>query len=211
MLRKTMVLGTALVMLTACTDADGTRNNLGLGAVLGGATGAAVGGLATGGGTTGILVGAAVGAVVGGAAGAYMDRQEAALQQQMAGTGVGVSRLGDTIKLDLPAGVAFASGESRITSEFRPTLDRAVQVLVDYPESVIDVHGHTDTVGGSDFNLRLSQDRARSVADYMSLSGVALNRISPRGYGETQLAVFTGDGVDEPRNRRVELFIRPLQ
>jgi outer membrane protein OmpA-like peptidoglycan-associated protein len=67
----------------------------------------------------------------------------------------------------------------------------------------IEVEGFTDTSGNHDYNMKLSQARAEKVADVLVHHGVPVERIVARGYGETRLAVKTGNGVKEPRNRRV--------
>ena len=67
----------------------------------------------------------------------------------------------------------------------------------------IEVEGFTDTSGSHDANMTLSQARAEHVADVLVRHGIRPARITARGYGETRLAVKTGDGVREPRNRRV--------
>lgn len=67
----------------------------------------------------------------------------------------------------------------------------------------IEVEGFTDTSGTHDANMTLSQARAEHVADVLVRHGIRPARITARGYGETRLAVKTGDGVREPRNRRV--------
>ena len=82
--------------------------------------------------------------------------------------------------------------------------------LVQYPNSLIDVYGYTDTVGASDFNQRLSEQRAQAVANYLTSRGVSSSRIRWMGFGETRLAVQTGDNVNEPLNRRVEIKIIPF-
>ena len=70
------------------------------------------------------MIGAAAGALVGGSVGYYMDKQEAKLREQMAGTGVDVVRTGDNITLDIPGGVTFAFDSSNLNSQFYPVLDK---------------------------------------------------------------------------------------
>lgn len=212
MLTKTQTAALPLLLaagiLAGCQANSATR--IGGGALLGSAAGAGVGALATGGSAQGALIGAGIGAVVGGAAGAYMDSQEQELRQELQGTDVEVTRLGDTIRLDFPAGVTFDTGSARIEPGFEPTLNEAIGVLNRYPETVLDVFGHTDTVGPRDFNQELSEDRAQSVANYMIGRGISPDRVTWAGFGENRLLVETRDEVNEPRNRRVELYIRPL-
>jgi outer membrane protein OmpA-like peptidoglycan-associated protein len=71
----------------------------------------------------------------------------------------------------------------------------------------VEVEGFTDTSGTHEHNMTLSQARAERVADILVRHGVAAERVLARGYGETRLAVQTGDGVKESRNRRVVIRI----
>lgn len=68
------------------------------------------------------------------------------------------------------------------------------------------IAGHTDTVAGAAYNLKLSQDRARSIASWFRRRGARLP-IAYEGFGETSLLVTTADQVDEPRNRRTDYFL----
>ena len=98
-------------------EKENTRKGAGYGAAAG-----AVIGLLTGGNNKfkSAMIGAAAGALVGGAVGYYMDKQEAKLRQQMAGTGVDVVRKGDNITLDMPGGVTFAFDSADLNSQFYP-------------------------------------------------------------------------------------------
>ena len=89
-------------------------------------------------------------------------------------------------------------------------LDRVASSLTQYPNSLVDVYGHTDTVGSADSNQRLSEQRAQAVANYLTSRGVDSSRIRWMGFGETRPKVSTGDNVNEPLNRRVEIKIIPF-
>jgi len=82
-------------------------------------------------------------------------------------------------------------------------------ILRGYAHTAIAVNGYTDTSGTADKNLALSQKRARSIADALAHEGVAAGRIAAQGFGASHLRVMTGDGKKEPRNRRVEILIKP--
>jgi len=82
--------------------------------------------------------------------------------------------------------VTFDVGSAAINPNFRVTLDSVSSNLVQYPNSIIDVYGHTDSTGSDSFNQRLSEQRAKSVSDYMTSRGVASARIRWQGFGETQ-------------------------
>ncbi|MCA0903527.1 OmpA family protein [Qipengyuania aquimaris] len=204
----------ALIGTSACVTDPNTGEKKISRTVLGGVGGAVAGGLLGGviGGKTGRIIGAAGGAAAGGYVGYKMDQQIKELEEQTAGSGVDVSEVdgGEAILVNLPDGVTFATGSATINSAFRQTLDRVAQNLVQYPNSLIDVYGYTDTVGASDFNQRLSEQRAQAVANYLTSRGVSSSRIRWMGFGETNLAVQTADGVAEPLNRRVEIKIIPF-
>ena len=136
------------------------------------------------------------------------------LDEQTAGSGVDVEEIGDqeAILVRLPDGVTFATNSATINTNFRNTLDTVANSLIEYPNSLIDVYGFTDTTGSPGYNQQLSESRAQAVADYLVSRGVSRSRIATRGYGEDPqyLRVQTGDGVNEPLNRRVEIKIVPI-
>ena len=204
----------ALLGTSACVTDPNTGEQKISRTVLGGVGGAVAGGLLGGviGGKTGRIIGAAAGAAGGGYVGYRMDQQIKELKEQTAGSGVDVSETdgGEAILVNLPNGVTFATGSYTINQTFRQTLDNVAANLVQYPNSLVDVYGYTDTVGSSDTNQRLSQQRAQAVSNYLTSRGVDSSRIRWMGFGETRLAVQTGDNVAEPLNRRVEIKIIPF-
>ena len=206
----------SLVSVSACvTDPNtGERkvSRTAIGGIGGAAAGALLGGLI--GGKTARIVGAAAGGAVGGYVGYRMDQQIKELEEATAGTGVDVSEVdgGDAILVNLPDGVTFATGSSTINQTFRNTLDRVAESLTQYPDSLVDVYGYTDSTGSEAFNQRLSEDRAQAVANYLSSRGVAAARIRSQGFGEDP-RYFVGDNATaEGRalNRRVEIKIIPI-
>ncbi|WP_409421447.1 OmpA family lipoprotein [Pseudaeromonas sp. ZJS20] len=155
----------------------------------------------------GALIGAAAGAAVGGGVGYYMDQQEAKLRQQMQGTGVSVTRQGDQILLNMPNSITFDSSSSQLKPAGANALTGVAQVLKEYQETRINVVGHTDSTGGREMNLRLSQQRAESVGSALILQGVAQGRISMAGVGPDQ-PVASNDTVEgRAQNRRVTLTL----
>ena len=204
----------SLVSLSACVTDPNTGERKVSRTAIGGVGGAVLGGLLGGviGGKTGRIIGAGVGGVGGAVVGYQMDKQIKELKEQTAGSGIDVSETdgGQAILVNLPDGVTFATGSFSISPAFQATLDKVAQSLRDYPNSLVDVYGHTDTVGTTSSNQRLSEERARAVTNYLSNRGVSSSRIRWQGFGETQLKVATGDGVNEPLNRRVEIKIVPI-
>ncbi len=112
----------------------------------------------------GALIGAAAGAALGGGVGYYMDVQEAKLRDKMRGTGVSVTRSGDNIILNMPNNVTFDSSSATLKPAGANTLTGVAMVLKEYPKTAVNVVGYTDSTGSHDLNMRLSQQRADSVA-----------------------------------------------
>jgi outer membrane protein OmpA-like peptidoglycan-associated protein len=216
---RILMSGTAALALlgtTACvTDPNtGQRkvSRTAIGAGAGGTLGAILGGMI--GGSTGRIIGAGIGGSAGAVVGKQYDDQIKELREQTIGSGVDVEEIGNSeaILVRLPDGVTFARGSSGINPGFYETLNSVADTLVRYPNSLIDVYGFTDTTGSAATNQRLSEQRAQAVADYMIARGVARSRIATQGFGERveHLRVRTGDNVDEPLNRRVEIKIIPI-
>jgi outer membrane protein OmpA-like peptidoglycan-associated protein len=158
------------------------------------------------------LLGAGIGAIAGGAVGAYMDRQEADLRRQTAGTGVDVLRQGDDLILRMPSSVTFDVDRWEVKPQFYGVLDDVGRTLGSYNQTYIDVLGHTDTTGSNEHNQLLSERRAAAVADYLATRGVARARMATRGFGETA-PLYLPDDTDMKRaaNRRVEIKIVPFR
>lgn len=158
----------------------------------------------------GALIGAAVGGAAGAGYGAYVDRQEQRLRQELTGSGVQVVRNGDHLQLVMPGNITFASSSSDVSSSFYPTLNSLVKVFKEFDQNGIDIVGHTDSTGSLELNMRLSQDRATSVASYLTGQGVSGARISSRGVGPSQPIATNDTTAGRAQNRRVEINLRPL-
>lgn len=191
-------------------DPNRTRNNALIGAGIG-----AVAGLLSGGNATErrqhALIGAGVGGLAGGAIGAYQDRQEAELRRQTAGTGIEVSRDGDVIKLNLPDGVTFDFGKANLKPQFYPALDNIASTLAQYNQTIVEVSGHTDSVGSDAANQTLSVQRANSVGNYLIGKGLVRERFEIVGFGETQPVASNDTDSGRALNRRVEIRVLPLR
>jgi outer membrane protein OmpA-like peptidoglycan-associated protein len=158
------------------------------------------------------VLGAGIGAIAGGAVGAYMDRQEADLRRQTAGTGVDVLRQGDDLILRMPSSVTFDVDRWEVKPQFYGVLDDVGRTLGSYNQTYIDVLGHTDTTGSNEHNQLLSERRAAAVADYLATRGVARARMATRGFGETApLYLPDDDDMKRAANRRVEIKIVPFR
>lgn len=218
MIKKIAAILCLSVALAGCTTDPYTgemkiSNTLG-GAGLGTGLGAAGGYLvarATGSDeATAAAIGAGIGGLAGAGIGAYMDNQEAQLRQQLQGTGVSVTRVGDRIILNMPSNVTFPTDQSQILPAFYPTLDSVAIVLQKFDETIVNVYGHTDSQGSDGYNLTLSQRRASSVSQFLAGRGVNPNRLNTQGYGESQPIADNSTEAGRARNRRVEVQISPL-
>lgn len=156
------------------------------------------------------LVGAGVGAVAGGAVGVYQDRQEADLRRRTAGTGIEVTRDGDVIKLNLPDGVTFDFGKSNLKPQFYSALDQVASTMSEYGQTVVEVSGHTDSVGSDEANQALSVQRANSVSNYLVGKGLVRERFEVVGMGERYPVSNNDNDSGRAMNRRVEIRVVPL-
>ena len=175
-----LVCTISLIALSGCTTTNpytGERqvSKAAIGTGLGAATGAVIGAISGGDSSKErrkrALIGAGLGGIAGGGTGYYMDVQEAKLREQLQGTGVSVSRVGDEILLNMPGNVTFATNSIDIRSEFYGVLDSVSLVLKEYDKTVIEVAGHTDDQGTESYNQSLSEQRANSVAQYFRSHG----------------------------------------
>lgn len=206
------LLGTTTACVTDPNTGQKKISRTAIGTGLGGTLGYLLGGAI--GGNTGRIIGAGIGGSAGAVLGKQYDDQIKELKEQTAGSGVDVEEVGDqdAILVRLPDGVTFATGSASINPGFSDTLNSVAETLMKYPNSLIDVYGFTDTTGAPATNQRLSEARAQAVSDYLAARGIARARIATRGYGEQYdyLRVKTGDNINEPLNRRVEIKIIPV-
>ncbi|HSF95176.1 MAG TPA: OmpA family protein [Thermohalobaculum sp.] len=208
MLKKVVALTVCGSLLAGCQTVQNNPNTAG-GAVLGTLGGAAVGALVTRHRARGALIGAGIGLLAGAAVGQYLDQQERDLRNQLAGTGADVRRDGEGLVVTFPANLTFASDSSEIRPGFYRTLDDVSGTLNRYPESYLDIVGHTDSVGSESYNQALSERRANSVANYLRSRGVAPQRVAAYGMGESQPVASNDTDYGRAANRRVELRIIP--
>lgn len=207
----------ALATLSGCTTNPYTgeqqASKAAIGAGIGAAAGAAVGALSGGHSKERrkkALIGTGVGALAGGGVGYYMDVQEAKLREQLQGTGVGVTRVGDEIILNMPGNVTFATNSADVKSNFYGVLNSVSLVLKEYEKTVIEVAGHTDNRGSDTYNQSLSVRRAASVSQYLGTQGLEHMRLITVGYGELRPIADNDTDAGRQQNRRVELTLAPI-
>ncbi|QQQ51665.1 OmpA family protein [Pseudomonas syringae] len=220
--RRLIIVATAVAMLSGCATSNPYDNQGqaqssggmsktakygGLGALAGAVAGAAIDHNHRG---KGALIGAAVAGAASAGYGYYADKQEAALRESMANTGVEVQRQGDQIKLIMPGNITFATDSSSIASSFYSPLNNLASSLKQFNQNNIEIVGYTDSTGSRQHNMDLSQQRAQSVATYLTSQGVDQSHLSVRGAGPDQPIASNADVNGRAQNRRVEVNLKPI-
>lgn len=208
MIKKTLIATTCCIALAGCQTVQDNQNTA-IGAVAGAAIGAAAGTLVGGNDRRNALVGAGIGLLAGAAVGQYLDQQQRDLEAGLAGTGAEVERQGDQLLVTMPSQITFATDSARIQPQFYSALDNVAATFQKYPESYVDVIGHTDSRGSDAYNQQLSEQRAQSVAGYLGNRGVNRARLAAFGQGESQPVASNATTEGQAANRRVELRITP--
>lgn len=213
---KKMLAGMLLTSLVAggCADMSKTTKGSAIGTGVGAAVGAGLGQL-IGGNTTSTLIGAGAGALAGGLTGGmignYMDKQEAAMRQQLAESeAIAVQRQGNNLALNFKSDLVFDSGAADVKGASAADIQQVAKVMNDYPQTKIIVAGHTDSTGSAEFNQKLSERRAEAVKNLLVDNGVSSDRIVVRGYGKTQPIASNDTATGRQQNRRVKITIEPV-
>ena len=199
-----VILLSATFIFTGCATWNKTQKGAAIGTAAGGAAGAVIG--RTSGNTA---LGAIIGAAVGGASGAVIGRQMDKQAEEIAKTvpDAKVERVGEGIVVEFSSNVLFAFDQSNLSTDAKTNLDKLVVVLNGYPDTNIEIQGHTDSKGSEAYNQTLSEQRASTVSGYLSGKGIAYNRLTIKGFGET-VPKYSNDTADgQTQNRRVEFLI----
>lgn len=197
-----ILLITALA-LGSCKSLNKTQKGVLIGAGAGGVVGAGVG-KALNNTALGAIIGATVGGVAGGIIGRRMDEQAKEIQKI---PGADVKRVGEGINVTFESGVLFATNSANLNMPAKDNLAKLTDVLNKYPDTYVRVEGHTDNTGTTDYNLGLSEKRAKEVSDYLVLKGVKADRIKTAWYGESQPKSANETEAGKALNRRVEFSI----
>ncbi len=175
-----------------------------IGAATGGAIGAAIGNR-MGSTATGAIAGAAIGGTAGAVIGHYMDRQAEEMAANL--DSASVERVGEGIKLTFGSGILFRSGSADLTPEASTNLVQLADILKKYPDTNLIIEGHTDSDGSESFNQTLSERRANTVRTALVNNGVAAERLTAVGYGESQPVMSNDTPAGKAANRRVEIAV----
>jgi outer membrane protein OmpA-like peptidoglycan-associated protein len=203
----------ALLGLTACVDPNAYPDNPNArqqsGAIIGALTGAALGAGSREDKLAKAVVGGAIGAAAGAAIGASLDRQAAELRGSIANPNISVTNQGSYLIVNMPQDLLFATDSASLRPDLNADLRTVAGSLLRYPDSRIEVIGHTDNTGTAAYNLDLSQRRAGAVANVLIGNGVPAQRIAVIGAGEDRPVASNLSPQGRAMNRRVEIIIRP--
>lgn len=198
-----LFLSMSLILSPACNTSR---------AVKGGAIGAAAGGVAGGvigdraGNTAaGVIIGAAVGGAAGVLIGRYMDKQAEEIRNDL--KGAKVERVGEGILITFDSGLLFDVGSYQLRPQTRENLVKLAETLQKYEDTEVLVEGHTDDRGTEEYNMTLSENRAKSVYNQLVRQGVSSTRVTVLGYGESQPIETNNTAEGRQQNRRVEIAI----
>ncbi len=199
------------IFLLGCKSMNKTQKGAVIGTAGGGAAGAIIG-KASGNTALGAIIGATVGGVTGAVIGRSMDKQAEEMKKTV--PGAVITRVGEGIVLELNNKILFGFDESSLSEEAKMNLGKLVTILQKYPDTNIEVQGHTDSKGSVKYNQGLSERRASAVSSYLSGYGVdqsriviAAARLTTLGFGET-LPKYSNESADgQANNRRVEFLI----
>jgi outer membrane protein OmpA-like peptidoglycan-associated protein len=203
-----------LALLTGCADDPYQKTKIGatLGALVGAGTGAAIDSKNRG---RGAAIGAAVGVLTGGGVGLYMDKQKKAIEEQLskelANHDVELKKLPDnSIEVDLKSEASFTSGSADVKPSFSNALAKLGSVVKQYDSTMVHVFGHTDDQGSAAFNQQLSERRAGAVGQALTAAGVDASRVRTEGRGESQPDTSNATADGRSKNRRVEIYLKPV-
>ncbi len=205
---KLILVAVAGLGLSACANPDGSTNNTNTGALVGAGVGAALGNL-IGEDTKGTAIGAIVGAGVGGAIGNQLDKQQAALEQDIGGSGARIINTGERLIVSLPEAITFATESAAVRPDIQDDIFAIARNLQQFPNNTVQVIGHTDNTGTDAFNQTLSERRASAVTNLLISGGVPSSRLVSFGMGERQPVASNSTPEGRQANRRVEIIITP--
>lgn len=204
----TLVLALIGLFAAGCKSMNKSQK----GAVIGAAGGGAIGGVigrALGNTAMGAIIGATVGGVTGAVIGRKMDKQAEEMQKVLGDAEV--KRVGEGIVIEFRDKVLFGFDRADLTAQAKTNLDKLTNILQKYPDTNIEVLGHTDSKGTDNYNQSLSERRASSVSTYIRTQGVNTSRLSTRGLGESDPKTSNDTDAGQAENRRVEFVITANQ
>ncbi|MFM9946165.1 MAG: OmpA family protein [Bacteroidia bacterium] len=198
-----IILGTISIIGAGCK-----MNKTRKGAIIGTGGGAVIGaviGRASGNTALGALIGATLGGAAGAIIGTQMDKQAEEIQNTV--SGAKVYRVGEGIIVEFNNKILFGFDKSDLNDGAKGNIDKLVTVLGKYPDTNIEVQGHTDNTGTDSYNMALSKRRAAAVSNHLISRGISSRRTSTKGYGESAPNYSNDTEESRAQNRRVEFLI----
>ncbi|MFN3147240.1 MAG: OmpA family protein [Paracoccaceae bacterium] len=212
--KPVLLLTAGVLTLGACTAPPAgndpyqrTRS----GAFLGGAVGAVTGALVSDNDLEGALIGGAIGAASGAVVGNILDQQAAELRRDMGNDRVQIRNTGEALVVQLPSDILFDVDSAAVRPDLRADLAALAGNLKRFPNSRVEVVGHTDSDGSAEYNYDLSVRRADSVKTVLVNNGIMPARVIATGKGEDEPVATNQTDAGKALNRRVEIIIRPTQ
>ena len=217
LIKKISAIALAITMTLTFANCEATKNanNKQKGGVIGAAGGAIIGAIIGNnvGDGNNSEIGAVIGGVIGGTAGVLigkrMDEQAKKIETEIPGAEVERVDNGIVVTFDENSGVYFDTNKANINSKSKVTLDKLANIFMEFPDTKILVVGHTDSTGAADYNMDLSERRAKSVTSYLISDGIASSRFETLWYGETQPKYDNTTAEGRAKNRRVNVAIVP--
>lgn len=204
-IRITTIMALSIILLfSSCASLNKTQKGGAIGAASGGAMGAIIG-RATGNTAMGAIIGATVGGATGAVIGNKMDKQAKEIEKTV--PDARVERVGEGIVVEFSSNILFGFDSKNLSADAKTNLDKLVKVLNVYPDTDIEVQGHTDNKGSESYNQNLSETRAEAVSGYLYNNGIARNRIRTKGFGENVAKYDNETENGRSQNRRVEFLI----
>lgn len=194
----------ATVIFAGCSSMNKTQKGAVAGTAAGGAMGAVIG-KASGNTAMGAIIGAAVGGTTGAIIGNQMDKQAEEIAKNV--PDAKVLRVGEGIVVEFSSAVLFGFDQSNLSNDAKTSLDKLVKVLDSYPDTDIEIQGHTDSKGSLTYNQALSERRASAVSGYLISKNVSVGRLTVVGYGENLPKYLNDTEEGRAQNRRVEFVI----
>ncbi|HLP72582.1 MAG TPA: OmpA family protein [Bacteroidales bacterium] len=198
-----VILG-AVILSSGCASMKKSTKGAAIGTAAGGAMGAVIG-RASGNAGLGAIIGATVGGATGAVIGRQMDKQAADIKNTV--PDAKVERVGEGIVVEFSSNVLFDFDKSDLTANAQPTLNKLVDILDKYPDTNIELQGHTDDTGPEKYNQALSERRARAVDNYLTKKDISGKRINIKGFGESIPKYDNATADGRAKNRRVEFLI----
>jgi outer membrane protein OmpA-like peptidoglycan-associated protein len=199
-----VILSGAFLIMAGCASWNKTQKGAVVGTAAGGAMGAVIGN-AAGNTALGAIIGAAVGGTTGAVIGHKMDKQAEEIAKTV--PDAKVERVGEGIVVEFNSNVLFAFDKSDLSADAKTSLDKLVKVLDSYPDTDIEVQGHTDSKGSVAYNQNLSENRAVVVSGYLKSKNIVDSRVTIKGFGETVPKYDNETADGRTQNRRVEFLI----